>query len=164
MHAIDGDSTATFDGSTAWVAAPHRPVPVLALSGGELGGVRVEAELAFPARVKQAVPAWRVGNPVFIDDRKVQVVQGTTSGGTLVTLSFDSQSGLLVRLIRYANSAVGQLPTQVDYSDYRDVAGVKMPFKWTLTWLDGIEKVELSEIQANVPIDAARFAKPAPPK
>ena len=164
LHTEDGDNTATFDGNTAWVAAPHRPVPVLALSGAELGGVKLESELTFPARVRQVAPTWRVGNPVFIDDRKVQDVQGTTAAGTLATLSFDAQSGLLVRLIRYANSPVGRLPTQVDYSDYRDVAGVKMPFKWTSTWLDGIEKVELSEIQANVPIDAARFAKPAPSK
>jgi hypothetical protein len=54
------------------------------------------------------------------------------------------------------------MPTQYDYSDYRDVNGVKMPFKWTQMWLDGRENVELSEIQVNTNIDAAKFAKPAP--
>jgi outer membrane lipoprotein-sorting protein len=38
-----------------------------------------------------------------------------------------------------------------------------MPFKWTDTWLDGRDIVELSDIQANVNIDAARFARPAAP-
>ncbi len=80
----------------------------------------------------------------------------------IATLYFDSESGLLVRLVRYANSPVGRIPTQYDYSDYRDVAGVKMPFRWTLTWLDGRENVELSEVQPNAAIDAAKFAKPAP--
>jgi hypothetical protein len=42
------------------------------------------------------------------------------------------------------------------------VAGVKLPFKWTVTWLDGRSRFELSEAQANVPIGAARFNKPAP--
>jgi outer membrane lipoprotein-sorting protein len=58
---------------------------------------------------------------------------------------------------------VGIVPTQTDYSDYREVAGVKMPFKWTITWTDGQSNTELSEIQPNVPIDAAKFAKPAAP-
>ncbi len=55
---------------------------------------------------------------------------------------------------------MGRIPTQYDYSDFREVAGVKMPFRWTLTWLDGRENVELSDVQPNVAIDAARFAKP----
>ena len=81
----------------------------------------------------------------------------------MATFYFDTESGLLVRMIRYANSVVGRAPTQVDYADYREVAGVKMPFRWTVSWLDGKENVELTEVQPNVAIDAAKFAKPAPP-
>ena len=51
---------------------------------------------------------------------------------------------------------------QIDYSDYRDVSGVKMPFRWVVTWTDGRSTIELSELRANIPIDAAKFAKPAP--
>jgi len=50
----------------------------------------------------------------------------------------------------------------VDYSDYRDVSGVKLPFHWTMTWTDGLSIFEMKEIQANVPIDTAKFAKPSP--
>jgi len=50
----------------------------------------------------------------------------------------------------------------VDYSDYRDVAGVKVPFHWTVTWPDGRSRYELSTVQPNVRIDAAKFATPAP--
>jgi hypothetical protein len=57
---------------------------------------------------------------------------------------------------------LGFNPTQVDYSDYRTVSGVKMPFKTTTTWTDGQSVIALSELQANAPIDAARFAKPMP--
>jgi outer membrane lipoprotein-sorting protein len=51
----------------------------------------------------------------------------------------------------------------VDYADYREVAGVKIPFRWTVTWLDGRDSFELQEVQPNVPIDAAKFARPAAP-
>jgi photosynthetic reaction center cytochrome c subunit len=163
IHTLNGDSTTTYDGRAAWVAAPLRPVPVLALSGTALEGARLEAELSFPARIKQTLGQWRSGFPVTINDREAQVVQGTTREGAMATFYFDTESGLLVRRIHYANSVVGRAPTQVDYADYREVAGVKMPFRWTVSWLDGKENVELTEVQPNVPIDAAKFAKPAPP-
>ena len=65
--------------------------------------------------------------------------------------------------MRYTDSPVGLNPTQIDYADYRDVSGVKMPFRWTVSWLDGRSTIELSEVQPNAPIDAAKFARPAPP-
>ena len=57
---------------------------------------------------------------------------------------------------------MGTVPTQTDYSDYRDVAGVKMPFHTVVTWTNGQNTIELKEIRPNVTIDAARFARPAP--
>jgi hypothetical protein len=158
-----GDSTTTFDGARGWIAAPHRPVPVLPLAGADLDGLRLDAELVFPGRIKQAAAGWRVGLPAVIDDREVQVVQGAGAGGATVTLFFDAESGLLVRQIRYVESPVGRIPTQVDYADYRDVSGVRMPFLWTVTWLDGRDAIQLTDVRTNVSIDAARFAKPSPP-
>jgi photosynthetic reaction center cytochrome c subunit len=158
-----GNDTATFDGRAAWLAAPFRPVPVLALTGQDLAGAKIEAALGFPGNIKTSLTEWRVGRPTTIEDREVQVVQGTGDANALVTLLFDAESGLLVRSVRYADSPVGRLPSQVDYSDYRDVAGVKMPFKFTSTWLGGRNSFELSEIRPNVTIEASRFARPAPP-
>jgi hypothetical protein len=163
FHTLDGDSTTTYDGRVAWSAVPHKPVPVLALAGSELDGARLDAELMFPVRIKESLGGWRVGLPTEIDDKPVQVVQGSKAGGALATFYFDSESGLLTRLVRYANSRVGRLPTQVDYSDYREVAGIKIPFHLKITWLDGQEDVTLTDVQLNVPVDAAKFGKPAAP-
>src|SRR5258707_536080 len=105
----------------------------------------------------------RTGFPkTAIGPREVQIIQGTGAGGSRVKLFFDKESGLLVRVVRYTDTAVGVVPTQTDYSDYREVAGVKMPFHWTATWTDGQSTTELSAMQPNVAIDAAKFAKPAP--
>jgi outer membrane lipoprotein-sorting protein len=160
IHTQNGDSTTVYDGRAGWIAAPLRPVPILALSGSILEGVKIDAELAFPNRLRETLTRWRVGFPTVIDDKEAQVVQGTTTGGALATLYFDSQSSLLVRMIRYSDSVVGRTPTQIDYSDYRDVAGVKMPFRFTVSWLDGKEQFELTEIQTNVNIDSAKFSRP----
>ena len=160
VHALFGDSVRVFDGRAGWIASADKPMPLMPLSGGNLEGAKVEAMLLFPAQLKQAFTQWRVTS-TSIDDRDVQVLQGTNPRQPPVNLYFD-QSGLLVRLVRFVDTAVGRVPTQIDYSDYRDVAGIKIPFKWTATWTDGQSTAELTEIQLNVAIDAAKFARPAP--
>ena len=163
VHTAGGDSTTTFTGRAAWLAAPNMdsPMPVVELTGGDLDGARLEAQLSFPAGIKQALKQWRAGYPTTIDDRKVQLVQGTADGRYPINLYFDDETGVLVRLVHFTDSPVGLSPTQVDYSDYRDVSGVKMPFRWTSSWLDGRTTTELSEVQLNAAVDNAKFAKPA---
>jgi photosynthetic reaction center cytochrome c subunit len=162
-HTLDGDSTVAYDGTAGWTAAPHRPVPVLALTGQDLDGLKLDADLAFPARIKDALTNWRVGSGDAIDGRDVEVVQGTSAKGALATLSFDKQSGLLLRQVRYAASPVGRIPTQIDYADYREVSGVKMPFRWTIIWLDGQDSIQLTDVQTNVAIEPAKFGRPPAP-
>lgn len=164
VHTQSGDTTTTFDGQSGWIAAVDKPVTLLPLTpGGEIDGARLEAGLAFPAQIKNSLNAWRVGFPLTaINDQPVQILQGTGAGGTRIKLYFEVESGLLVRSLRYTNTAVGLVPTQIDYSDYKEVSGVKMPFHWVITWTDGQATINLSEVQVNVPIDVDRFARPAP--
>jgi hypothetical protein len=163
-HTFFGDHAMGYNGREAWIAASEaeRPIPLEFLTGQELDGTRLEAELTFPTRVKQALTQIRAGFPVSINDRDVQVVQGTTAGGALVTLYFDTETGLLTRLMRYTDSPVGRIVTQYDYEDYRPVAGVRIPFKWTRTWLDGRSVFQLSEVQPNVNVPPDRFSRPRP--
>lgn len=163
VHGIAADSTTTFDGRVGWIAAPttERPLPVLDLTGGDLDGARLDAILSFPARIKQALSQWRAGFPGFIDDRPVQILQGSSDGRYPTNLYFDRKTGLLVRLVRYTDSPVGLSPTQIDYDDYRDVAGLKMPFHMTVTWLDGRSEIALTDVQPNATVDASKFTRPA---
>jgi hypothetical protein len=166
QHSQYGDITTTFDGRAAWMAAPTevRPMPVMALTGHNLAGLGIEAELAFAGRIGQVLGQWVVGPLSVIGDRDARMVQGRKPGGPPVTLYFDEESGLLVRLVRWSESPVGRVPTQIDYEDYREVSGVKLPFKWTSTWTDGRTVFELNAVEANVTIDPARFGRPTPPR
>jgi photosynthetic reaction center cytochrome c subunit len=165
-HMASGDSTSVYDGREAWIASPRdlSPVPLIPLVGADLTGARLDAQLTFPAPIKQLVTAWRADFPaVSIDGTAVFVIQGTADR-VPVKLYFDKASGLLVRQTRYAPTAVGTVPTHVTYSDYREVpgTGVKIPFTWQTTWVDGQYTVNLTSVQPNAPIDAAKFAKPMP--
>lgn len=164
VHTRLGDSTTTVLANAGWIAAPlvEKPVPLMDITGQELEGVQIDALVFFPGRIKQALTKWRTGVPQYLEgDREVLQVQGNTPGGATVTLCFDPETGLLVRLIRYNESPVGRLVTRIDYHEYRDVAGVKIPSRWTVAWLSGRSQFELTEVQPNVQIPAARFARPA---
>jgi photosynthetic reaction center cytochrome c subunit len=69
-----------------------------------------------------------------------------------------------LRELRFGSSPIGRVPTQIDFADYRDVNGIKLPFHITYAWLGGRDSIVLREITLNAPIDEAKFGKPAPLK
>jgi photosynthetic reaction center cytochrome c subunit len=166
VHMKGGDSTATYDGHDAWAAGPATlvPIPVVQLFGGGLLGARLDAQLTFPGQIKQILTDLRAGfPPLTIDGHAVDVIDGKMPEGVRVKLYFDKQTSLLVRQARFTDTPVGTIATHVIYSDYRPVAGVKIPFQWQVTWVDGQGTIKLTAVQANAAIDATKFAKPAPP-
>jgi len=178
-----GDQIRTYDGRTGWLRTPLNVLGEFQLMGGDLDGARFDAQLSFPGQIKQILTNLKTGPPTSITDlpapasqaslqkdvtsdqtHVVDVVQGTGPRGLLVTLYFDKQSGLLLRELRYSNSPIGRVPTQIDFADYRDVSGIKFPFRITYAWLDGRDSIVLNDIRTNVPVDEAKFGKPAPLK
>jgi Photosynthetic reaction centre cytochrome C subunit len=164
IHTQNGDSTTVFNGMAGWVASPGNPVLLLPLApGSEVDAARLDAQLWFPAQIKQALSQWRSGFPITsIGDSDVQVIQGFGAGKTRVKLFFDQKTGLLTRQLRFSSTAVGTNPIQIDYADYREVDGVKRPFRWIVTWTNGQSTYQVNEFQSGVAIDAERFRKPAP--
>jgi photosynthetic reaction center cytochrome c subunit len=178
-----GDQIRTYDGRTGWVRTPLNVVGEFQLIGSDLDGARVDAQLSFPGQIKSVFTNLKSGPPTTITDlpaptsqsslvqgstanqnHLVDVVQGTGPRGLLVTLYFDQQTGLLLRELRFGSSPIGRVPTQIDFADYRDVNGIKLPFRITYAWLDGRDAIVLNEVQTNVPVDEAKFGRPAPLK
>lgn len=178
-----GDQIRTYDGHAGWVRTPLNVLGEFQLSGGDLDGARLDAQLSFPGQIKQVLTNLKTGPPGTITDlpapasqaslqkdvtlgqtHDVDVVQGTGPRGLLVTLYFDRKTGLLLRELRYGSSPIGRVPTQVDFADYRDVNGIKLPFRITYAWLDGRDSIVLNEIKTNVPVSEAKFDRPAPLK
>jgi hypothetical protein len=178
-----GDQIRTYDGRTGWVRTPLNVLGEFQLSGGDLDGARLDAQLSFPGQIKQVLTNLKTGPPTNITDlpapasqaslqkdvtlgqsHDTDVVQGTGPRGLLVTLYFDRKTGLLSRELRYGNSPIGRVPTQIDFADYREVNGIKLPFRITYAWLDGRDSIVLNEIKTNVPVSEAKFGRPAPLK
>jgi hypothetical protein len=178
-----GDQIRTYDGNTGWVRTPLNVLGEFQLVGSDLDGARFDAQLSFPGQIKQILTNLKAGPPTSIADlpapesqsslqqdvalgqtHSVNVVQGTGPRGLLVTLYFDKDSGLLLRELRYGAGPIGRVPTQIDFADYRDVDGIKLPFRITYAWLDGRDSIVLNEIKINAPIDEGKFGRPAPLK
>jgi photosynthetic reaction center cytochrome c subunit len=154
-HLANGDSTTTFDGCSGRFTIPGRPPR--ALQGADLDGARLDADLHFPLHIRQIFPDLRVEYPEKIGDLEAYVLVGVRQGQPLVKLYFNEQSGLLLRLVRYADSPLGLVPGQADYLDYRDVDGVQVPFQWILADSNSRSTIQLTRIRQNVPIDPSRF-------
>src|ERR1700682_3129920 len=178
-----GDEIRAYDGRFGWVRTPLNVVGEFQLGGGDLDGARFDAQLSFPGQIKQVLTNLKSGPPTTITDLPapqsqaslqtdvtlgqshiVDVVQGTGPRGLVVTLYFDQKTGLLLRELRFGPSPIGRVPTQIDFADYRDVNGIKLPFHITYAWLGGRDSIVLREITLNAPIDEAKFGKPAPLK
>jgi outer membrane lipoprotein-sorting protein len=161
MHLPDGESITAFDGHEGWLSGTRQPVHVM--TGAETEAARLDADFYFPAHVRDVFSQFRVRPPETVGDHEANIVLGLNSGQPPVKLYFDEQSGLLVRMVRYAETPLGLNPTQIDYADFRDAQGVKVPYRWTLARPGGRFTIQIDEIQQNVPIDDAEFAKPAAP-
>jgi photosynthetic reaction center cytochrome c subunit len=160
-HGQNGDSITAFDGTAGWQGGgrggPRSMAPIDSMSA------MIDAALAFPVNLKTLFQQPRVRTDK-IDDKEYYVVSGRGPGTPAqVRLFFDEQSGLLVRVVRLNDAGLGNMPVQVDYTDYRDADGIKIPFKWTLSRPQGRFSIQVDSVQQNVPVDDAKFVKPAAP-
>jgi hypothetical protein len=162
-HTPDGDSITAFDGHEGWLGAPGHPVREM--HGPDIDGASIDADLHFPEHLKEMFSKAEVRGTEKVTDHDAYVVVGQREGKTPLRLYFDQQSGLLVRLVRFGETPLGRLPTQIDYADYREASGVRIPFRWTLARPGGRFTIQVSDAKQNVPVDDAKFAKPpAPPE
>jgi len=94
---------------------------------------------------------------VQVRDSEAYVIQATPVSGPVEKLFFDVKSGLLVRRYSESDTALGKLPLQLDYEDYRDVDGIKQPFLIHWSMPGRIWGRKIDEIKQNVEIDDTKF-------
>ena len=157
----DGESYTAFDGTAGWMGNTGREPRDM--SAEESWAAGMDAEFALPLRLKEIFPQLRRGRPETINGEECEVLTGTAQGHAPVRFDFSTKTGLLMRLVRYTDTPMGRMPTQIDYADYRDANGVKVPFRWTISRPNGRFTIQLSDVKSNVPIDAVKFAKPSGP-
>jgi outer membrane lipoprotein-sorting protein len=161
MHTPNGDNVTAYDGHSGWLTVPGRPVHIM--NADENSAAALDADLYLPVHVKSLRQKFIAGLGEKIDGHDTIQVVGRTEGQPPLRLYLDAQSNLLLRLVRYQETPLGRIPTQVDYSDYREADGVKVPYKWSIARPGNRFTIQVEQLQQNVPVDDAKFTPPPPP-
>jgi photosynthetic reaction center cytochrome c subunit len=154
----NGQSYTAFDGTAGWLGNTGRPAREMSAAESEAAGL--DAEFSLALRLKEIFPQLRRGHPETIGGVECETLNGNGPGRPPVRLYFDGNSGLLLRMVRYAETPVGRNATQIDYADYREMDGVKSPFRWTLSRANGRFTIQIAEARNNAVVEDARFLKP----
>jgi hypothetical protein len=128
-----GKIVETLDGTAGTVETPAGRKPLDPLRLRQLAD---DSDLHREITWREHADKMRVVGKDEIDGREVYVVRGATADGRRQTLYFEVQSGLLARRLILDPLVIGATPEQIDYSDYRDAGGVKVPFVVKASYLD----------------------------
>ncbi len=152
-------STWATDGTTVWAQrGGNTRVVTNAFEAQEVSRL---ADLLLPLQMKDRYQNLSPARYATLDGRNTIIVSGRTTPQVAEQFYFDRQSGLLVRRVVSTRTAFGVLPEQIDYSDYRVVNGVKVPFEVRRATWESLAIAKFSDVKINVPVADARFARPA---
>ena len=157
-HPPRGESVTAFNGEAGWLAMPngfHR------MTAAEAEAARIDAQLHFPVQLRELYKEFHVQPGEEIAGRPTVLVSAKSPGRPALRLYFDQENGLLLRLIRFAETPLGRNPTQIDYADFRVTDGVKIPYKWMLMRPGGSFSIQIEQVQQNVPVDEKLFVMPS---
>ena len=158
-HMNGGSSVTAFNGEVGWLTIPggaHR------MTTAERESAAIDAQMYFAARVREMYKEFHVRPGEEINGRATYLVAAeATQGHPAIQMYFDQETGLLLRLIRYTQTALGKNPAEADYADYKETDGVKVAYRWTLVRPNGAFTIHIDQVQQNVPIDEKLFVPPA---
>ena len=147
-------------GATGWIKNPRA---TRAASAEELAALQSTALMYAPVKIKEPFTALAFNGRGKVGERDTWVLRATAADGTVTRYFFDAENGLLLRQMNLTPTVLTPIPQQVDYEDYRDVNGLKLPFTIRVSEIDTFfsSTRKFTEIKHNVPVDDAQFQMPA---
>ncbi len=155
----DGTDIMCYDGVTGWEKGAQGTEE---LDGYELAILKDYSNFMGDFDLTGRYSKMQVIGRDTINGKPAYVVRASIDSLNSERLYFDTDSGLLLRRKIFNLSIIGNIPRQTDYSDYRMVDGLMIPFTVHYSYLDPFEETEkkYSEIKLNVPLDGISFSKP----
>ena len=146
-----------FDGETAWENSIATGARVL--EGEEKNQLARRALFAADSQWRKVYETATTRGEDKIGDRAVWVVELKPIGSDKPqTNFFDKETKLLLKIKMTAVSPMGDIAVESDFSDYREVDGIKMPFVTQQTVLGQTQTMTFTRIVHDEKIDEAVFA------
>ncbi len=153
-----GTVSSSVSGTTGWLVNPRgrRALTPSEVADGRRGAELMRAVKFTPTQTMRVAGRRRVG------ERDAVVVVERASEGVQRRYFFDAQTGLLLRVLTLTDAILNQLPEQVDFEDYRDVEGVKLPFLIRFSKIDTFDSFDrkITEVRPGVAVENKLFDMP----
>jgi hypothetical protein len=155
----NGSRVSGFSSGKAWVQDQNGRHEVLGLNAESVAHMaQFDEDFHLRDRLAEASVGRKDWGPtVKLGDKDAYLVSGKLPDGTIEQLFFDPSTGLLLRRVDLVATAVGLLPEQVDYDDYREVDGVKLPFVIRRYDRNRVTTLKVTSITHNVDIADSDF-------
>ncbi|MDQ3908231.1 MAG: hypothetical protein M3268_07785, partial [Acidobacteriota bacterium] len=152
-----------YSGGRGWIKSPQG---VRELAPADLPSARNSILLLAPVKIAEPLPQMTYAGTAEVNGREAYVLVEKPAADTTVRRYFDRETGLLVRQLTTRETVLSTIPEQVDFEDYRDAGGLKLPFKITVSAIDTYDNSTrtFTEIKMNVPVNESIFAMPTTPK
>ena len=153
-----GDILEGYDGKTAWSISP--------LSGNrdkqgvELAQTALTNNFYREINLDKLYEKMELKGVEKVGADDAYVITATRGDLPSETFYFSSKTGFLVRQDSTLDTPEGKTPTKNFFEDFRDVDGVKLPFKARSVLPQFEGTTILTEVKQNVAVDDSKFAKP----
>jgi outer membrane lipoprotein-sorting protein len=149
---ILGTSRTGFNGAAAWEDEDGEVKELSAFP-------KREADFYFPLKMRELYPRLELKGKEKIGEREAYHLEAPRNGNPK-RWYFDTRTGLLLRT--EVRNPEGKLLSREEYEDYRAIDGIQIPLTTRRIEDDETEIIiKFSEVKHNVPIDDAKFEKPA---
>ena len=147
------------DGKAAWVEDPRGGYHEY--TGASLASRVRRSQFSEQANTILIAATGKVLGMEKVGTHNAYVVEFSPQKNEKAKLYFDVESGLEIRTEETYSSPEGPYVVKLDMDDYRDVDGMKFPFRMKRTEMGAIINIRLTQVKNNFPIDDELFAKPA---
>jgi zinc protease len=148
-----------FDGTVAWSADPQNGLREQ--TGDELAETKRDSDFYHPLDLRQMYSKITVVGTDKLNERDAYVVEASSNDLGTDRIYFDTQNGLVLRIVGQHHTLEGAATFTEDFSDFREVDGIKLPFTVHQESPGSTFTIKFTEIRHNEAIDDAAFSKPA---
>ena len=158
----------SYDGTSGWQIQPFqgRKDPE-SVSSDDAKSLQEEADFE-TALIDAKAKGAKVDSlgDVEVDGAPTHALRVTLKNGDEQTFYLDPDAMLTVRMVTRQIARGAETFTQTDYGDYEKVAGVFFPFEQESgpKGSPQRQRLTLSKIEVNAPVDAAQFVQPTAPQ
>jgi zinc protease len=146
------------DGHSAWVEDPvggyHE------ITGAALASRLRRSELLDRGRAFLLAATGKVFGMEKVGTHSTYVIEYSPEKSVTSRLYFDADNGYVVRTEDVYTTLEGPYTVKLDLDDYREVDGLRFPFRIRRTEKGAIFNIRITQVKNNVSIDESAFLKP----